>query len=218
MKKGYHIFAILGLLFLCFFLTSCIDVVQTVDYLGKNIYSSTYRITFQMNVKSLYSLMDEDYNDYKDDIEESLKDIESNGGIIYSYPIESDSEVGELITCISDFQSSKTSEYGYLSPLKENHRICIPLVKLSSNDTSNNKEFDVNSFMSEMIKEGSYHLNISKKVIESIYSAKLITTNGNVLTILYPTATQDYYTINIPMTYIADGVKNNKQLFIELQN
>lgn len=218
MKKKYHIFCIL-LLFPCFFLTSCIDVIQTVDYLGKNIYSSTYRITFQMDLKSLYNLMDEDYNDYRDDIEDSLEEIESNGGIIFSYPIESDSELGDLITCISDFESSKTSEYGYLSPLKDNHRICIPLVKLSSNDTSyNNESFNVNSFISEMLKEGSYHLNISKKVIDSIYTTKLITENGNVLATFYPTSTQDYYTISIPVTYIAENIKNNKQLFIELQN
>lgn len=216
MKKKYHIWTILFSLNLCFFLTSCIDVVQTVDFLGKNIYSSSYRITFDMDIKSLYKIVDEDYKDYSEDIEESLKEIISSGGIVYSYPIEADSEIGELITCISDFQSSKTSEYGYLSPLKETHRICIPLVKLSSNDSSSTEEFDINSFMSEILTEGSYHLNFSKKVVASIYSTRLITERGTVLTTLYPTATQDYYTINIPITYIAKGVKNNEQLFIEL--
>lgn len=190
-RKNFFLllFFILPLIF-----TSCVDVVQTIDFKNGN-YQIGYRITMTKaflemsgeNPENCFS--DEDFDDFPEEV--TLKKINTSTDIGYGFDIS-----------ISPKTTDETKEF--LPKVLKDGRIEIPLILSDELSESQNSDYDpeTKAISEAMLSSAKWRVFVTKNLLPSISKAYLENEYGTQNVDFFEVG--DVFVISIPFVLIKE--------------
>ena len=190
MKKTIPTFLFICLVSLVF--TSCVDIVQTIDFKDGN-YKIGYRLTIN---KTILAMADEEPSELFDEMD--LSDVPEG---ISLTKIDTSLDVGLGFDAVVDPKAeSKTKEF--LPKVLKDGRIEIPLIFEEEFTSKESSEYDGKSevMAKAMLSSAKWHVYITKKLVPSISKVYLENNYGTQNLEYFEIG--DVFVINIPIILI----------------